>query len=312
MTEVSKCVVCDGAIRRRKRALVAPFLAARIWNRKPFCVDLVECGECGFLFYNPRLEDDDLGRLYKDYRLEEYQKMRAASEAWYTEKFNFDLASPESYEKRRAVLKPILRQYLNGRKVGRVLDYGGDRGDLVAGLVDGAEAFVFDISGIAAANGVTSTNDPAGCHADLIINSNVLEHVGFPRKVVSDTLAAAPENGLVFFEVPCEIPFGFYRVARRVAQVGVMALTRPAAGLQVARPATLYMMHEHINYFTERVLSTLVRKCGGTVVASGSYASSGRAGTAGMAWCLASNAQLQTKSTTAGTRAASGRPDGSD
>ena len=287
MIEVSKCVVCEGAIRPRKRALVAPFLARRIWNRAPFCVDLVECRACGFLFYNPRLEDDDLGRLYKEYRLREYQEMRHASEAWYTPKFNFDLASPESYEKRRAVLKPILHQHLNGHKIARILDYGGDRGDLVAGLLEGTEAFVYDISGIAAAEGVTSIKHPVACHADLIINSNVLEHVGFPRKVVADTLAAAPESGLVFFEVPCESPFGLYRIVRRVAQVGVMTVTRPGVGLRVARPASLYMMHEHINYFTERTLIRLVRSGGGTVLASGIYPSSCRSGRADVGWCLA-------------------------
>ncbi len=289
MKEVSGCVVCGEAIRRRKRALVAPFLARRIWNRAPFCVDLVQCKDCEFLFYNPRLEDEELGRLYQDYRKEEYQRMRHASEAWYTLKFNFDLASPESYEKRRAILKPILHRHLNGRRIARILDYGGDRGDLVAGLLDGAEAFVFDISGIPAADGVTSTSDPAACGADLIINSNVLEHVGFPRQHVAEIFAASPKNGLVFLEVPCEYPFGLERIVRRVAQIGVMTLTRPAAALRVVRPATLYMMHEHINYFTEQTLTTLVRKCGGTVMASGVYGSSGRAGRAGMAWCLASS-----------------------
>lgn len=50
MIEVSTCVICDGPIRRQKRALVAPFLARRIWNKKPFCVDLVQCSQCGFTF----------------------------------------------------------------------------------------------------------------------------------------------------------------------------------------------------------------------------------------------------------------------
>jgi hypothetical protein len=86
--EASNCVICDGAIRRLKRALVAPFLAKRIWNRTPFCVDLVRCESCGFMFYNPRLDDDDLRRLYLNYRSEEYQQMRHASEPWYTTKFN--------------------------------------------------------------------------------------------------------------------------------------------------------------------------------------------------------------------------------
>ena len=64
MIEVSKCVICEGAIVQLKRALVAPFLAERIWNRTPFCVGLVQCESCGFMFYNPRLDDDELHRLY--------------------------------------------------------------------------------------------------------------------------------------------------------------------------------------------------------------------------------------------------------
>src|SRR5262245_51488649 len=115
MIEVSKCVVCDGAIRQLRRALVAPFLAKRIWDRAPFCIALVECQACGFRFYNPRLDDEEAMRLYSGYRSPEYQLMRHASEPWYTVKFNADLASPESYEQRREILKPILRRYISER-----------------------------------------------------------------------------------------------------------------------------------------------------------------------------------------------------
>lgn len=286
MIEASRCVICEGAIIQLKRALVAPFLARRIWNRTPFCVDLVRCEACGFMFYNPRLDDDELRRLYANYRSEEYQQMRHGSEAWYTPKFNAALASAGSYKIRRAKLAPILEKHVGQRKIHRILDYGGDRGDLVVGLFDGAEAFVYDISGIPAANGVTSTNDPAACKADLIVNSNVLEHVGFPQLLVKEIFQVAPANGLVFLEVPCEEPLGLARLSRRIAQIGVMALTRPEHARHVVRPASLYMMHEHINYFTEKSLTTLVRSCGGSVIAAGSYFSSGRAGKADMAWCL--------------------------
>ena len=288
MIEVSCCVICEGTIRILKRALVAPFVAKRTWNRAPFCVDLVKCEACGFMFYNPRLDDEDLHNLYGNYRSEEYQKMRFDSEPRYTKKFNADLASPSSYETRRAKLAPILREHLGLRTIRRVLDFGGDRGDLVAGLLDGAEAYCYDISGIGVAPGVTGTTDPASCKADLIISSNVLEHVGFPRVIVSEILQAAPEGGMVFLEVPCEAAFGFKRIMRRVAQIGIMALTRPATARYVVRPATLYMMHQHINYFTEHCLTTLVRACGGSVVASGKYPMVARAGNEDIAWCLAS------------------------
>jgi len=277
--------VCGGPIRKLRRALVAPFLARRIWDGNPFCVELVKCGSCGFAFYNPRLEGSELQRLYADYRLDKYQRMRQATEPWYTPQFNFDLASPASYEKRRASLAPLLREHLGGRAIQRVLDHGGDRGDLVAGLIDGAEAFVYDISGIPAAAGVTAVADPASCRPDLIINSNVLEHVGFPREIVGSILDAAG-GGLVFLEVPLEQPAGLSRIARRVAQIGVMTALHPGLARWLLRPASLYMMHEHINYWTENSLTTLFRACGGVVMASGSYASSGRAGRTDMGWCL--------------------------
>jgi hypothetical protein len=238
------------------------------------------------MFYNPRLDDTDLRRLYEKYHSEEYQQMRNAFEPWYTEKFNEELASVSSYKIRRARLSTILRQHIGERKISRILDYGGDRGDLVAGLFDGAEPFVFDISGAPAAAGVTATDDPAECMADLIINSNVLEHIGFPRLLVSEILQAAPEGGLVFLEVPCEFPFGFARILRRLAQIGILVLTRPALMRFILRPASLYMMHEHINYFSEQALTTLMRFCGGTVIAAGTYHSSSRGGKADMAWCL--------------------------
>lgn len=290
MIDVSNCVVCDGEIRRLKRAMVAPFLARRIWNRPPFCVDLVRCGACGFMFYNPRLETAEEERLYANYRSEEYQQMRYASEAWYTVKFNASLPSPDFYELRRRTLAAILHKHLGQRQVGRVLDYGGDSGDLVRGLVDGAAAFVYDISGKPAVDGVTRTTDPVGCKADLVINSNVLEHVGFPRRLLGEMLKAVPSGGLVFLEVPCESPFAPAMMFRRIAQVGIVTLTRPALALSVVRPASLYMMHEHINYFTEQSLAALMRAGGCEVMASGAYFLSGPGGGAKLAWCLGTTA----------------------
>ena len=181
MNEVTVCVICDGPIRHVKRALVAPFLAKRIWNRKPFCLNLVKCEACGFMFYNPRLDDDELQRAYGGYRSKEYREMRHKSEPWYTEKFNAELASDAHYASRRAKLAPIFQQHLQEYKIKRVLDYGGDRGDLMLGLFGNAELLVYDISGATPAPGVHATSDPTTCSADLIINSNVLEHVGAPQ-----------------------------------------------------------------------------------------------------------------------------------
>jgi hypothetical protein len=138
---------------------------------------------------------------------------------------------------------------------------------------------------------VTATLDPASCKADLIINSNVLEHVGFPRLLVSKIFQAAPEGGLVYLEVPCEFAVGLTRILRRLVQIAVMALTRPSLARFIIRPTSLYMMQEHINYYSEKSLTILMRSCGGNVIAAGSYPLASRAGRADVAWCLASKEQ---------------------
>ena len=290
MITVDACVICESRIYRLKSALVAPFLAKRIWDRKPFCVDLVKCEACGFMFYNPRIEGVELGKLYTAYRLSEYQAARNSFEPWYSRKMNADLASPESYTQRRAKLLETIKPHISRRTIKRVLDHGGDRGDLAAGLVEGATAYVYDISGVEPAEGVIAVQDPSSCRADLILNSNVLEHVGFPREIVSDLLRSAPSDGLVYIDVPCESPLGPYRIARRVAQTGISLLARPTTGVRMLRPSALYLMHEHINYFTENSLKTLFLRCGGGLIASGSYGYVGAAGRAEVAWCLGTKA----------------------
>ena len=170
----------------------------------------------------------------------------------------------------RYLLRSFASTLVNGR-YGASLIMAGDRGDLVCGLVDGAAAFVYDISGIPAVDGVTATSNPAECKADLVINSNVLEHVGFPRLLLQEIVKAVPPGGLVYLEVPRESPFGVARVSRRVGEAGIVALTRPVLARHVLRPASLYLMHEHINYFSERSLAALMRSGGCWVIGSGSY-----------------------------------------
>lgn len=286
MTPPSTCVICDGPIGELEHALVAPFIAWRIWNRDPFCIDLVQCEACGFTFYNPRPDDDELAREYVGYRSDEYLQMRRSFEPWYTKKFNADLASPAHYHSRRAMLAPIFRQHVRGKTVRSVLDHGGDHGDLMLGLFGDAELFLYDISGATPAPGVTAVSDPASCRSDLIICSNVLEHVGFPRVLVSQILDAAPSGGLIFLETPCENALGWNRILRRIAQIPLMIAAKPRLTAHLLQQATLYMMHEHINYYAEQSLATLMNKCGGIVIASGFYSLTARAGSDGVVWVL--------------------------
>jgi hypothetical protein len=104
--------------------------------------------------------------------------------------------------------------------------------------------------------------------------------------LLEDIVKATPPGGTVFLEVPCESPLGLFRISRRIAQLGIVALTRPALARYVLRPAGLYLMHEHINYFSERSLTTLMRSCGCAVTEVGSYVMDSGVEKAPMIWCL--------------------------
>jgi hypothetical protein len=293
MKNVDRCVVCEGTIFTRKRAIVSPFLARRIWNRSSMAIHLAQCQVCGFLFFNPRLEADEEHRLYASYRQPEYQQMRQSCEPWYTPKFNASISSPGLMEMRRRELASILKTHLRGVARPAILDFGGDRGLLIRGVSPDSAGYVYDISGAQPVDGVEVCRNLADCRSrefDLVVCSNVLEHVGFPRTVMDQITSIAAPKTMVFLEVPYESPFGARLLLRRLIQYGILALTRPAVALSVARPGLLYPMHEHINYFTPGALTTLMVKSGWSVVASGTYVLESALG--GKAtWCIGRLAQ---------------------
>lgn len=287
MKTANDCVLCGGQIATRKPAIVAPFLARRIWAGESPPVNLAQCKRCSFLFFNPRLEPHEEQRLYTGYRLEEYQRMRQSCEPWYTPRFNSSISGYTTLRRER--LGATLQPYLAGIPRPRILDFGGDRGQLVKNLIPNSTGYTYDISKVEPLDGIVHCRDLEECRKatpDLIICSNVLEHVGFPRTIVDQIRQISTPRTLVFLEVPFESPFGATLVVRRLAQLGILAATRPKIALSLMRPGFLYLMTEHINYYNQRSLDGLMVASGGTVVASDAYQSGAPIGKATMGWCL--------------------------
>ena len=292
MIQVDRCVICGGALAPQRRGVVTPFLAQRIWQRKPFSVALSQCSACGFLFFNPRLEPSEEASLYTGYRTPEYQKMRRRFEPWYTEKLNASLAAPATWQHRIQLLRRLFhdRLKLDGRAFGNVLDFGGDHGELIAGLVPASRRFVYEISGVPPVPGVESLGGVEQCRQhrfDLIVTSNVLEHVGSPRDVIAQIASIATPGTLVFNEVPYESVSDWRTRLKRIVQTGVLAVTHPALAGRVLGPGMFNLMHEHVNYFSPRSLDRLMEVSGFQVLDSGDYVvSTGLLG-ARMVWSLA-------------------------
>jgi hypothetical protein len=215
--------------------------------------------------------------------------MRHATEPWYTKKFNHNLQSNESMAARRQTVAKLLSPFLS-HPAPRILDFGGNRGELVDGLVDGTRPYVYDISGAVPLAGVrkcSSLEEAKATGFDLIVNSNVLEHVGFPRMIVDQMFAIAAPGTQAFVEVPYESPFNRMVILKRIIQECVLAVTRPGVALSLARPSGLYLMHEHINFFSPKSLATLMTASGWKVTHLDSYSSEGLLGKSSVAWCIA-------------------------
>jgi SAM-dependent methyltransferase len=273
----------------------APFIAKRIWGREPFPIKIKKCRRCKFSFADTRFEEGEEKRLYADYRGPEYQSIRQSCEPWYTAKFNARL-STGTMERRREPLARIFREHLPC-DIKAVLDFGGDRGDLFAGLVRGASTYVYDISGIAPAPGVTALSSLDECAEkkfDLIGCSNVFEHVAYPRQLLADIKRIARHRTLIFIEVPSETPFGLRNYAKRSAQELILAATRGQVAASLLPFGFLRQVHEHVNFFSLHALKKLMEVEGFEVLAAGTYPSEGysfgpyRIAAGQIAWTLSS------------------------
>ncbi len=290
MNSVSNCPCCDSKSLRNARALVAPFIAHRIWGRPPFEVNLATCVECEFSFFNPQLEPDEEARLYVGYRTPSYVAMRQAYEPWYTPGLNAKMTESGFLDKRKAALRDILLANLENNLARSVLDYGGAHGELVAGLIPDAAAYVYDVSQVEPVEGVQGCADLADCRRtkfDLIICSNVLEHVGRPGTLVEDMIQVAEPNTAIWIEIPIEAPFGLKLTLRRLGQEAILFLMRPRIGLSALKPGMLRLMHEHVNFFTPEALRRLLSSRGCKVLACETYRVDARIGRYRMLWAMA-------------------------
>lgn len=271
MTMAGECIVCGSGEVETHPGLVAPFLAKRIWKKKAFRSSLLHCKNCDFQHFTPRLSDAEEAALYLDYRGHTYQQERHESEPWYTSKLNASLYSPEAMHARRTIVGEILRNNLKVEFIRSVLDFGGGRGELVDGLIPNTENFVYYIAKVGTLPGVTALELGDARKVDLVLCSNVFEHVASPRRLLQQIVSFMKAGSYVFIEVPNESPLRAKVKAKRVAQFGILMALRTRLALQLARFGTLNVMHEHLNFYQFSSLRRLIDSEGLTFVAEGGY-----------------------------------------
>jgi len=250
------CPCCASVVLRKSPAILMPFIAHRVFGWEPVEIDeswglktihnghaysicnSLRCSECNFLFLDIRFSDSELEALYKGYRDAEYVQLREFYEPGYGEKNKGLLGGASYIDQVEVFLAPHLSLPV------RLLDWGGDTGKNSPFKTKNKCWHIYDIGNQMPIDGATAVDkETVLCNSyDLIVCSNVLEHVPFPIDMIMDIKKYMNKETLLYIEVPYE------RLVREWDEHALIEKEKKH-------------WHEHINFFTKNALKKLINSC---------------------------------------------------
>jgi SAM-dependent methyltransferase len=249
------CVCCGSVKLRATPSILMPFVAERAFGWKPIEIDdswglhtikkgnaysicnTLHCVDCDLIFLDIRFDEQELKNIYNEYRGEQYVELREFYEPGY-KKRNQDLINGFQYiEKIEYFLNPLLKLPVS------MLDWGGNTGKNTPYKNNNKLFDIYDISKIDVIEGAHAIDKATAFRKkyDLIICSNVLEHVSYPGELLFDIKNCMKEDTILYIEVPFE---------------NIMQNNLASAYLNKKH------WHEHINFYSELALVKLIESVG--------------------------------------------------
>lgn len=252
----SHCICCTSQDIARSPAVLMPFVAYRVFGHKPLEIlpewglrDLrpgmaytlcnsLQCQNCGVLFLDYRFNDAQMAALYSGYRDELYNLERDYYEHGYI------ATTAKVFNERAAYIAEVelwLARYLP--KHPNTLDWGGGTGINTPFLNRGGITHIHDVSlaplvpGAIAADSVQVGKQ----HYDLVVCSQVLEHIPFPYDFIKALLPIMDSDTLLYLEVPYEL-----LMYNNIGHCDLAPQKRH--------------WHEHVNFFSEQSLNNLLAR----------------------------------------------------
>jgi SAM-dependent methyltransferase len=284
---VNTCVACSSSSLEWRAAIIAPFVAARVFKDRPKVCRIAGCKVCGLIFFEDRYEDAETARLYAEYRTDGYYHQRHYFEPWYTRRFNDDLGGRGEIAFRRDIMQHVLAKHASSFEINTVLDFGGDRGQIMTGG-PGSQHYVYDISGVEPDAGVINIPNAEALGNrlfDLILICEVLEHASNPLRVIEEAAAHLKPGGLLYVSTPNaefplkDVPVGNWYASylrtvlySRWTTISIDLLST-AVRTKFGRIPTLgfVKMHEHINFFDRKSMRMMAERIGLKVLSCETY-----------------------------------------
>ncbi len=207
-------------------------------------IEMQICLTCSFIQVKHPFRDEDIGRLYTDYRTQSYNEERIHYEPTYAP-FANDVGKAE---KEMACRVDGLTTWIQGK-----IDTGGDFSMLDFGGSDGrflprisGKKYVYEISNTQPLPGIARVASEAdlGTYSYIQI-AHVLEHVTEPLKLLKHVARFMKPNGNLYIEVPQDLP-----------DQDLASLRNGSSRLQ-GLP-----VHEHINFYCASSIKRLVEAAG--------------------------------------------------
>lgn len=266
MRIAKQCVCCCGDDLSKSPAVLMPFVASRVFGWEPVEIteewhlrdlkcgmaysvcNTLKCNDCGLIFLDIRFDDSEMASLYSGYRAENYTALRTRFEPDYQARNDDHLAGYDYIPH----VEDFLRQRVG--RIDSVLDWGGDTGLNTPFRDEVAVHHVYDISDVPVISSAVRIEAAEAItqEYDLVVVSQVLEHVPYPKDIVAEAVRALRRGAFLWVEVPFE------------------AIIRLASD-----PAFAYLdkrhWHEHVNFFTKDALTAMLEDSGLLVVERTSF-----------------------------------------
>ncbi len=262
--KINFCPICKRVPRwGGVKAVVSPWIRelganAHRFSRYYFCLN------CKMGYFSYRYSENEMLRIYSEYRGQSYVKTRVKWEPWYDNYYND--AHDENFwiKSRVSALENFLFSNL-GFTPSVVVDVGGDRGQYIP-QIGQLKNFVIESSSKELMPGVQRIFNLDNIHRpDLIICSHVLEHVSKPLELIESFLSKTKS---LYLEVPFGVPIisrkrkssilFFRKQLKTISPKYWQRDTEPMAGRKSKN--TVLTQSEHINFFTEETFREIAKR----------------------------------------------------
>jgi len=289
---VAACPACGNKSVQTGHAIISPWIRQRIAAKATKSTFHV-CLDCGTGFFSYRFSPSEMKLLYADYRGSRYHGQRQAWEPTYSLALNNDLGSDESVVAMRQQELVDALSASHGWESGNlhqrpVVDIGGDRGQFIPTIFE--EKFVLEVSGrepVCGVRTISELSELIDLDPGLVMACGLLEHLSDPGRFLSDitSVCRSGRQTLVYIEVPSGVPVPGLRGSSAVINsVGVVGsrnrtiwriLDRASAYWRRTRnydfPLSPLRQSEHLNFFTQAGLESLIQLSGGQPILLNEY-----------------------------------------